>query len=240
MKTNIILILSLFLLSCGNREAVKLQTINVLGESEIKAKPDIAVLNFYVLLNSSNKEKVIQDLNTITNKIYADVKKLGIDSNSVFADDLNVDWYYRYDSKGNIIGTKYSASENIKVKADFSKHNIEGIINTVKKISKIDFSIDFELSKAKEDSIKSELIKLAIKDADKKAKTIADEKSLEIYATENINYHVKNDKVYPPPYLANSYDWEVMKNEEEKELKLNPENVILSDNIEVLYSVKGK
>ena len=210
-------------------------SIDVAGYGTIKEKPDIAIVSLNISLQSHDKKELISNLHSTVSTILNSLKQLKVDSNSIVINDLNIDWNYIYDKKTNIIGAKYSADQTIEVKVEYKKTNIDGIINVVKQMSKINFSISFELSKPKEDSLKNDLIILALKDAEMKAKTIAKSENLEIIDILHITYNTGNsfERVkFTSPC--------VVEDKEGESVNLSPSAIEMNDEVQISYLVRKK
>jgi len=169
----VILLLSITLISFGQTEKNP-PTIKVLGNSRTMVKPDIGVLIIQVSNKSMNFSETLTGLNEKTKDVTRQILSVGFKENDIKTTDFQIheNRIYRNDS---YIDSGYVATQNVKVEFKYSKDNITKILTTFSK-SKTDFNLnfDFELSDDLKEKSQQELIRLAIKDAKTKARTIAD------------------------------------------------------------------
>lgn len=158
-------------------------SINVRGEGEVMARPDIGAFSFSVTAEADDAAKAQSDSATKTNAILAYLKEVGIEDKDVKTSGYSLSPKYRYETRvcaanmycppGEPIIDGYTVTQTIEVKVrdldkagDFiSGAGEHGATN----ISGLSFTIDDE------SNLKAEAREAAIADAKEKAKVLADQ-----------------------------------------------------------------
>ncbi|HYK08332.1 MAG TPA: SIMPL domain-containing protein [Candidatus Eisenbacteria bacterium] len=172
------------------------QPFTVTGTASISQKPDSATISFGVTKSASTLADAQNQANTSTNKIVADLKKLGIDEKDIKTSNYNS--YPVYDSNTKLTpriaqpiggGTSvngYTVSENVEVTLkDITKANT--VIDAVTKDGAENISgPNLTFSQATQDSLTQKARLEAIKDAKSKAESLASAAGIRLGRITNI------------------------------------------------------
>lgn len=166
----IIALLAFSSLSCANSSLPENRHISLSGTAQLQAKADIAVIKLEVesvKLTSLEAKKEVDDR---VNNLLAGLAQFNIDEDNVSAASITTRPKHSYvKSKQVLVG--YTAHRNIKV-----------TLNNIKKLNafmdfalsvKIDKINNIELKSSKADTLKDEVITLAVKNAKVKGKSLA-------------------------------------------------------------------
>jgi uncharacterized protein YggE len=170
-------------------------TIVVTGEAETDIKPDVALISLGVTKESKNIAQAQDESSRVMNEIVANLKEIGIKEKDLKTTNYSI--YPKYDynpqnGKSTLVG--YEVSQNLQAKIrDFSK--ISSAIQKAtdlgaNQIGGLNFIIDNEVN------ARSEARGLAIKNAQAKAKVLAQQ--LEISLGGVVNF--SESGVSPQPY----------------------------------------
>ena len=149
------------------------EIITASGESNIKVSPDLTTVYFFVETRDESAQKAKDQNNLIFNKVVASLssKIVGLSKDDIKTDQFtvneNIEWDGTKSVKNGFIAQHYGRI-NLKDHEIVGKV-IDAIINNNGSIS----SINFELSKERENEYKKEALKLASEDAKSKAGAIA-------------------------------------------------------------------
>lgn len=163
-------------------------TINVRGEGEVMAKPDIGTFSFSVMAEGEDAASAQNDSATKINDILGYLKEAGVEEKDVKTSSYYLNPKYRYDSvvcpmnsycpPGEAIIDGYEVSQTITVKVrdlDESGNLISGVGERgATNISGLSFTIDDE------SVLKAEARASAIEDAKEKAEKLADDLGVSI------------------------------------------------------------
>ena len=230
----IILLLSITLISFGQTEKNP-PTIKVLGNSRTMVKPDIGVLIIQVTNKSMNFSETLTGLNEKTKDVTKQILSVGFKENDIKTTDFQIheNRIYRNDS---YIDSGYVATQNVKVEFKYSKEIITKILTTFSK-SKTDFNLnfDFKLSDDLKEKSQQELIRLAIKDAKTKARTIADASDVKLKRV----YEVSYGEAFATRYMAEASDarFKTMAANEPMQ-SFTPEDVTLTDSVMMTWEIE--
>jgi len=152
-------------------------TISVSGTGEIWTKPDLALIDFSVVVEKKTVQEAMSENTKKMNEVIKSIKSQGVEEKDLKTTNFNI--YPRYEwVKSEIIEGKrvlvgYEVSQNLQVKIrDLTK--IGDIIQTAvgagaNQVGDLNFTID------KQEDLKSQARKEAIENAKSKAKEIANE-----------------------------------------------------------------
>jgi uncharacterized protein YggE len=233
MKYNWFWIL-LFLIGCKNAEiATTKQTLNVTGYSQLKAKPDIALVTLNASAQSEDKSTVISAINHMVDSLLQQIKVRNIPTNELIINNLNIYWNYVYE-KEKERKIEYAANQTIEIKMDFKVNEVEKIVQITREIPKLNFNVSFDLSKPRRDSLENLVSKMAVEDAARKATNIAKSANLRIVKILDITYQTDHPGAFMAPALKS-----FAQDRSLEKINLMPEDIQLSDNIKVTYLVKS-
>ena len=152
------------LVSTGN-------VISSVGEAKIKVTPDITRVYFSVETKDNSADKVKNTNNDIFNRILTSLTVNGINKDDVKTEQFSVNENIEWDgtkSVSNGFIAQHSASISLN---NFEKIGvvIDSVVNNGGKIN----SVNFELSQDKQNEYKTQALKIASEDANRKAEAVA-------------------------------------------------------------------
>ncbi len=182
-------------------------TINVMGEGEVFAKPDIGTFSFSVKGEGALATDAQNQSAESMKKIIAFVKAKGVKEKDIKTENYSLNPKYRYEERfcisnsycppGEQILDGYEVYQQVTVKVrDLEQAGdlMSGVGGGgATNISGLSFTIDDP------DVLKSQARELAIKDAREKAKTLAQELGVRIVKMTN---YYENEGSFPTPYYG--------------------------------------
>ena len=167
------LLISLFTPSVFSESLPDFPFVIATGEAEIEVKPDIAMIQLSIMAFEKESDLALKTLNITTTEVTKAVQKYKIDTDQIEATDIEKSVKRRRDGQYNnleILGYEVSRSLTIKLK-DLSKYSeLMSDIVVINNVSNARAS--FELSNRKE--VEANLVNMASRDANKKAKRLAE------------------------------------------------------------------
>ncbi|MCS7134372.1 MAG: SIMPL domain-containing protein [Candidatus Pacearchaeota archaeon] len=148
-------------------------TINVLGQAEIKVFPDIVAIYFAIDTNGSSAKEA-KDKNTrIVNSIITELTEKGIEKKHITTESFSVHPEYRWkEGKQELVG--YRAIHILKVQLLTNETDrIGNVLDTGVDAGALVNSINFELSLEEQSKYKARALQQATQDAKIKAESIA-------------------------------------------------------------------
>lgn len=146
-------------------------TVNVQGQSTIKADPDTITVYFSVETNGSTAKEAKDKNSEIVDKVIANLTKIGIVSERIQTENFNI--YPEYNWSDNTI-IDYKATHSIKVELNTTETDKIGkVIDAGVDAGALINYINFELSTAKQNEYKVQALKQATEDAKTKAEAMA-------------------------------------------------------------------
>ena len=175
-------------------------TINVIGEGKVMAKPDIALVKASVVSEGKNVTAV-QDANTKNmNKIIEFLEDSGVKEKDIKTVNYNLNprYVYREGAAPRIAG--YSITQGLEIKIrDLDKVGqiLEGTVTAgANQINSFVFRVDDD------EELRAEAREIAIKEAKKKAKELASQLGVKLVKLSGYNESFSN----PIMYKEMSYD----------------------------------
>lgn len=179
-------------------------TINVRGEGEVLAKPDIGQFTFSVRAEGDDAAAAQESSATAMNDIIAYLTEAGVAENDIKTTNYYLSPKYTYPDRvcpanmycppGEPVIDGYEVSQSVEVKVrnlDASGDLISGVgQHGATDISGLSFTIDDE------DDLKAEAREQAIADAKEKAEKLAD--ALGVRIVRMVSYY--EEEMYPPYY----------------------------------------
>ncbi|MEL6803689.1 MAG: SIMPL domain-containing protein, partial [Bacteroidota bacterium] len=185
-------------------------TINVRGEGEVLAKPDIGQFSFAVRAEGADAAAAQDASATAINAIIGYLSEAGVIEADIKTRNYNLNPSYTYEERaceagfycppGDRVIDGYEVYQNVEVKVR-DLDNAGALISGVGErgatnISSLQFTID------EEDTLKAEARAAAIADAKAKAKVLA--KDLDVRLVRLLGYWEDEGGYYPEPYFAES------------------------------------
>ena len=154
MKYYSTLLLLLILIGCRNGSFVGQtgQTINVTGYSELKVNPDVALISLNAVVRAYTKKAVVSEITRTVDSVLNQLKIKQIKAEKPVINNLNIYWNY-IEEKDKPKTTEYTASQTIEIKMDFNMDEIEKMVQIISDVPRLNFSINFDISKIRRDSL---------------------------------------------------------------------------------------
>ena len=218
------------------------RTIKVTGKSNVKASPDYTRIS--LTLSDTLKEydeclaKSVEDMNVIVECI----KRLGFERNELKTSSFEIDrktqsYRDKYDNwKERFIGYEYTEKVNFTFKNDNAR--LGKILYALAHISIIpEIRISYFCSDV--ESIKNQLLELAIKDAKKKAELLTSASGVKLceildidYSWINVNLELDDLKLCPSGVLQDCCD------EEGYDVDFEPDDISTSDSVRITFRIE--
>ena len=218
------------------------RTIKVTGKSNVKASPDYTRIS--LTLSDTLKEydeclaKSVEDMNIIVECI----KRLGFERNELKTSSFEIDrktqsYRDKYDNwKERFIGYEYTENVNFTFKNDNAR--LGKILYALAHISIIpEIRISYFCSDV--ESIKNQLLELAIKDAKKKAELLTSASGVKLceildidYSWINVNLELDDLKLCPSGVLQDCCD------EEGYDVDFEPDDISTSDSVRITFRIE--
>lgn len=212
--------------------------LRVRGNSELSVKPTRTVISLSIKsINPTyarSVEELIKRVDILT-KVLRDIK---FKEEEIITSTFSVNKNRIY-TDGEWKDEGFVAVQNMKVQFEQDKKRLLKVLNSATS-SKADpeISLSFELDNERKLKLKSELIKLAVKDAKAKAGLIATEAGCEIIGIREINYGVGYSN---PDEIYAVADMEYLELELDVEISnFEVANLTYSDNVNAVFIIKQK
>jgi uncharacterized protein YggE len=160
--------------SSGQESKTMPRVISLSGHGEVKAKPDMAVVTVGVMSQAQTAREALTRNTAAMEKIFASLKAGGIEARDIQTSNFSVNPRYDYGQNNNqpprLVGYDVSNSVAVSVR---KLDTLGSVLDTVvsegsNQINGIMFAI------ADDEKLKDEARKLAVADAERKAKLYAD------------------------------------------------------------------
>jgi len=164
----------------------------------------------------------------MVDSVLNQIKGKGIKTNELYINNLNIYWNYIY-GKDRARSIEYSANQTIEIKMNFNIDEIEKLVQIVRDVPKLNFFINFDISKPRKDSLENVVSGMAIKDAAKKAGNIAKAAELKIVRIIDITY--QSDR--PGAFMKSSPEMAFARDQAAERINLEQQDIEQSENIKV-------
>jgi len=214
--------------------------VSVVGTAQLKAKPDVAVVQLKV---ESLKVKSIdakKDVDERVNRFLDGLSTFDVDTENVSASSITTQPKYSYSKNNKQQVEGYTARRNIKVTLSDIKH-LNAFMDFALSV-KINEISNIELKSSKTDALKDEVNALAVKNAKEKGKSLANAFDAKLGKIYSIN-STSNNSHYR--YGANN-DVEHIRvtglrsNKLAQPGKYLQENIVFSASISVVFDLEVK
>ncbi len=213
------------------------QSITVQGIAEVKAMPDLIVVYYNIETKGDNLSQAKEENIEIYNKLLSELVIGGFDPKDLLTESFNVYPDYIWD-EGIRKDNGYKATHYLKINIpseELDKLDI-AIDSAVISNTSINY-INFELTQESQNKYKSEAIKLASKDAQVKAKSLAEGFDKDLGKL--VNVYVDNFGYSP----WNAYSSVGMDSKEEvvrsiSMAKINPSEKAISASVSATFKLK--
>jgi uncharacterized protein YggE len=147
-------------------------TMEIKGQGEIKTLPDIGVINLFMQVVDKQFGNTVTRLNEKTDKIYAQLEKIGIKKEQIKTTNFSVAVNHVYNN-GKNYDSGYIGTQTVTAEFVNTKEMLSGIINSFAESNTgVQFNFSFGISDQKKKELRNDLIQLAVKDATSVAKLI--------------------------------------------------------------------
>lgn len=158
-------------LSHANNSLPNNRHIAVVGNAQISATPDIAVIHLEVESVKGSSAEAKTDVDDRVNKLLAGLGKFKVDEKNVSASSISTAPVYSYGDNDKRVLDGYRASRNLKITLN-KLDNLNALMDFALSV-KIDEIDRVELKSSKETELKNEAAALAVADAKEKASILA-------------------------------------------------------------------
>jgi uncharacterized protein len=177
--------LTINLFSQENQSILKLQGISVLS-----VKPTVSIITYDIRAISLNYVDALKDLANRVNILVEKLKENGFSNEEIITSNYSVSINNIY-RRGSRTDSGYVASQTIKIEFDYNEDKLLEILNyTSKSNANPSISIAFSITKEQKINVKNQLIKLAVKDAYKKANLIVEAADYKLDGIVEISYGI--------------------------------------------------
>lgn len=160
-------------------------TISVGGEGVVEASPDSATISVGVVSRSNDATKVQADNARIATNVINSIAALNIERKNIRTGNYNFRQVYRYDEKGNSISDGYEVTNTVTIfVSDLNKVGkvIDvALSNGANQVNSLNFGI------RDKEKFQNEALRLAVRDAQKKAEIVAAELGKVIVSVRNVS-----------------------------------------------------
>jgi len=209
--------------------------ITVIGNSEIKAKPDLisilVIIQARENLSSIAQEKIIK----ISSNFISELENLGISREDIELSNYNVYEEFDWTSEGRK-SLGFVASQFITVKLSQFNKTLQ-VINAATKTEALVSGISYELSMAKQNEYKAESLKKASEDARIKAESLARGFGKNLGKLVKVQSQEFSYIPYPIYYKSDVASTLENKNAENTLRNLSPVDLTVTSSISATYTI---
>lgn len=213
----------------------KEKTITSTGNSELTIKPDKAEVYVKIYTQSSSASETKNNNTKISDSVITALRKEGLKDSDIETTQYYLNPKQRYDEKTNtLIQEGYELYHVLKVSTsdlDLVGKIIDASVDSG--ATGID-SVQFTLSKIKEEDIRAEALKLASQSAKKKAEAVAE--GLNVNLGDLISITESNFNIYP--YIYAKEEISIASRDSSGVPQINPQNLQITATVTVIYKIK--
>jgi len=215
-----------------------ISTLRVRGNSELSVKPTQTVISLTIKsiqpTYAGSVENLINRVDVLT-KVLTDIK---FKEEEIITSNFSVNENKIY-VKGEWKDSGFVALQTLKIQFEQDKKRLLEVLNTTTSSNAApEISLSFEIDNERKLKLKSELIKLAVRDAKTKADLIANEAGYKIIGIKEINYglgYSEADELYA---VADMENLEVELDIELSNFEVS--NLTFSDFVNVVFIIQLK
>jgi len=210
------------------------RTITATGTSESTIKPDKVEVYVKVYTQGDSADQVKDNNTKISNSIIAALKKEGLTDSDIETTQYYLNPRQRYDEKTNTyVQDGFELYNGLKVSSsnlDLAGKIIDVSVNAG--ATGID-SVQFTLSKNKEEEARTEALKMASQNARKKAEAVAEGLNVKLGEIQSISE--SNFNIFPYIYAKEDI---AISSGAALPPQINPQNLQISATVSVIYKLK--
>lgn len=210
--------------------------LRVKGNSELSVKPTRTVISLTIKSVNPTYAGSVENLIKRVDILHQALRGIQFKEHEIITSNFSVS-EHRVMKDRQWVVDGFAAVQTINVQFEQDKERLLAVLNTSASSSSTpDISLSFELDNERKLKLKSELIKLAVKDAKVKAELIATEAGYEIIGIQEINYglgHSAGNELYAvanKEYLETALDIEIS--------NFEVANLTYSDFVNVVFIMK--
>ncbi|WP_341481596.1 SIMPL domain-containing protein [Christiangramia lutea] len=200
--------------------------------------PDTGILNITIDNINLDFSKSINGLNSKSQDITEQLKKIGFKQSSIRTDDFNVRKNRVYRNNKSI-DSGYKATQQIQLEFKNDQKNITKILDQFSKSStEFNLNFNFKLSDSLKENVQKQIIKLATRDAIEKAELISSASNIDLIKIKQIKYGT-NYNSGMRLYNRNNGVAEVVSTIDNSIIKgFTPKDIVYSENILLVWDIK--
>lgn len=210
--------------------------ISIVGNAQLKAKPDIVVVSLTVESIKTKSATAKQEVDSRVNDLLDGLSDFDIDEENVSASNISTRPRYDYAKNGKENISGYSASRNLIV-----------TFNDIKKLSSfMDFALEVKINQitnvqfksSKEEQLKAEVLALAVKDAKEKGESLANAFGAKLGRIYSIN---SSSNQFRNAYGANrNIESMAMADQKSRPGKYLKKSIIFSSSVSAVFDLSVK
>jgi uncharacterized protein len=227
--------LFIFLLSIQTTllKAQDVPLIEVEGKSEIKVRPDQAMINIHLREIALQASDASQKLNQKATQILENLKKRQIPDYEAHTSNyfVTINRIYR---ERSTLDSGYVATQTLNLQINEIENAILQVMEVLGDFAELNYAVNFQMSDSLQKSKDRELLTLALENARDKALTIAAALELgEIYVKQ-VKHLVKDQNYWPPMRMSADFKAESAGTPP----VFLPEDQTLTDRVTVIFGFK--
>ena len=210
------------------------RTIIITGKSQLNISPDMIKLSFKIITQETAYSQVLNFLSDNANSLIDVLTSHGFNTNEIKTTRYTIHRWTKYQN-GQELNLGYEGEHSLFVEFKIDSTKINEIINHItEKVPCVSINISYSCSKLEQ--YDKELLELAIKDAQDKAKFIAKTSGVKLKQILNINYstqptninfgleynHLRADKCFATARVPN----------------MTPEDKIVEKSIDIIWEIE--
>ena len=210
------------------------RTIIITGKSQLNISPDMIRLSFKIITQETAYSQVLNFLSDNANSLIDVLTSHGFNTNEIKTTRYTIHRWTKYQN-GQELNLGYEGEHSLFVEFKIDNAKINEIINHItEKVPCVSINISYSCSKLEQ--YDKELLELAIKDAQDKAKFIAKTSGVKLKQILNINYstqptninfgleynHLRADKCFATARVPN----------------MTPEDKIVEKSIDMVWEIE--
>ena len=210
------------------------RTIIITGKSQLNISPDMIRLSFKIITQETAYSQVLNFLSDNANSLIDVLTSHGFNTNEIKTTRYTIHRWTKYQN-GQELNLGYEGEHSLFVEFKIDNTKINEIINHItEKVPCVSINISYSCSKLEQ--YDKELLELAIKDAQDKAKFIAKTSGVKLKQILNINYstqptninfgleynHLRADKCFATARVPN----------------MTPEDKIVEKSIDMVWEIE--
>ena len=215
-----------------NQESV----IKVRGEAIVRAVPEILNINIPLQSKAKTYEECTNLLTSTFNDLNAALVKSGIAKEKIYSNQLNISEDYNYQERERVL-VGYVGNITLYVEIPYTEKSLNRVMRTLNdERFNFGYQVSFSFSEAQKDSLREEAIKLAVKDAKAKAKTLSVALEVGLLEIKEVNFEFSdssNDNIV----LRQSMYVQSKMSDGGSDIKLNPQEQEISKSVGVIWRI---